>query len=534
MAAGHAKDDEERPAAGEEQSGRSSVLTQFLREHGGVAPLVGLVGITTIIVGLTTAFGAIRSDHSFWIVVFGGLSILFLWASWPLSYLKIAPKLMSISSLGVAVISIVALLTVIAIAARHGSDDTPVETSEENGVLESPIEGWAQWNTLRNRGPSFGTRLLTAVARPQGEINVFVVGDDGQVWNPWTDNLDDNRFWHEDTLPENDFLRGTRQVTAVTVNKRGHSTQDVLFVFAIGNDGQIWWTELEGRDWKNWEALPAEVKFSHATQAVAAVSRIDGVIDLFAMGIDGQVWSIGWEEHTKWKKWFQVFPSSTFNGNQSVSVAARSKYNVDLFVVGQKTVWSNYWYETEDEWHPWVPLAELATKERGKQHPLFPDSQIITAISKPPDHDEQSGGEYSTRVPDHTSIDLFGVGADGRVWSNWFEAGRLEDDPWYGWFEIGRTRVAKNQQLAAIRRGAYNIEVFGVGADGKLLMTLWKDKERNRLDGRWSDWVQPDGVGDESFSEVAVVSTSPDTLNLFAIGHDGYLRETSWRASDSG
>src|SRR5665811_673484 len=99
-------------------------------------------------------------------------------------------------------------------------------------------------------------------------------------------------LWSYDWFPlpgQAVFDRATQQVAAVS---RAPGNLDL---FVIGNDGgHIWstyWNDQSG--WAaDWFALPGQAVFDRATQQVAAVSRAPGNLDLFVIGNDGgHIWS---------------------------------------------------------------------------------------------------------------------------------------------------------------------------------------------------------------------------------------------------
>jgi hypothetical protein len=364
------------------------------------------------------------------------------------------------------------------------------------------------------------TQLVTAVTRKDGEIDAFLIGDDGQVWNAWRQG----DTWRWDKLPDNiKFTQGTRQVTAVSMRDKIDAAQDTLVVFAIGDDNRIWQAVLDGRHWEDWTPLPPlPLRIDHRSQAVAAVSRKAGKLDLFVIGTDGErktVLSASWEKDQnddEWGNWFSVPPRDgiTFDGAEHVSAVARSPLNLDLFVVSGGKIYNTHWDDRSNTWANWAYLDYVSPEEKSRRTPLptFLDSQPVTAISK--------SGALET-----TDLDLFAVNSLKGIWSNWWQNGKNNSE-WYGWFHIGYGYFHLQQRLAVVARSPKNLDVFGLDTKGRLLMTYWRDPQNT-----WSDLAPPKNLEGPEFSlnqQVAAVTPAATELDLFVIGNDGQLWTSAW------
>ncbi|MGV0646755.1 hypothetical protein ABQE44_25555 [Mycolicibacterium sp. XJ2546] len=341
-----------------------------------------------------------------------------------------------------------------------------------------------------------------------------MIGDDGLVMNAW--KVSDT--WNWQTLPTNmTFGGGTPQVAAVSKTE-GNPNRDTLDVFAIGDDGQVWRSVFDGREWDKWSALPAKVKFDHATQRVAAVSRGEGKLDLFAIGDDGQVWSTYWEDgmnNDSWGEWFAL-PGGQgfFPRSQQVAAVARSGDNLDLFVIRDDgEVWTTHWYLGTNEWADWSPITG---------GPIFRNGQRVSAVSRSGTEYDGVAAETNTR----DNIDLFAIDDGGRAWSTYWEEGPANN--WGEWFRLGEHTFDTMQQVAAVARSPENLDLFVLGNDERLYTTYWS------VGADWPEWEVPRNLGGARFwpqyQNVAAVSRSQSDLDLFVLGNNGELWTASWLA----
>jgi hypothetical protein len=109
--------------------------------------------------------------------------------------------------------------------------------------------------------------------------------------------------WNTDWFPlpgQAVFDRNTQKIAAVS---RAPGNLDL---FVIGNDGgvgttngHVWttaWSSATG--WNaDWRPLPGQAVFDRNTQQIAAVSRAPGNLDLFVIGNDSHVWTTFWGLH---------------------------------------------------------------------------------------------------------------------------------------------------------------------------------------------------------------------------------------------
>lgn len=245
-----------------------------------------------------------------------------------------------------------------------------------------------------------------------------------------------------------------------------------------------------------------------ADTPVTALSRKPDHIDLFAVGTEvtppgtpgrTMVYTTWWDG--AWHQWGTV-GSKTFPPNTPIAAISRREDHIDLFAVGEDnaggtTVYTAWW---DGIWHDWQPV--------GNTQNAFPRLTPITALARRADH-----------------IDLFGVGQDGLVRTNWWDD---TDDTWHNWGIVGAQTFPVNTPIAAIARKPDHIDLFAVGTNAptgrSMVFTTW-------WDGDWHDWRT---VGNQAFpvdTPVTAIARREDHIDLFAVGSNGRVHTTWWDGS---
>jgi hypothetical protein len=337
---------------------------------------------------------------------------------------------------------------------------------------------------------------VAAVARRQDHLDLFKVGFDGAVWSSW---------WHEDAEGWRPWFQihprtvFAQEVPVTALARR----QDHLDLFVTGLDGAVWssWWHEDSEGWRPWFPIHPETVFRQ-DRSVVAVARMPEHIDLFRVGFDGAVWSSWWHgegDPGGWRPWFQIHPETVFPAGARVTALARRSDHLDLFVVGHDgAVWSSWWHADEGGWRPWFPI-----------HPetVFPHDQEIVTVAREPEHIDlftigHDGAVWSSwwhgegdpggwrpwfqihpearfgltsriaavaRRRDH--LDLFITGQDGAVWSSWWHA---DEGGWRPWFQIHPDRVFdQGHPVAAVARRSEHLDLFKIGFDNAVWAAWW-------------------------------------------------------------
>jgi hypothetical protein len=311
-------------------------------------------------------------------------------------------------------------------------------------IVMPPALGFVPWRKWFPIHPETIFNQITPVAvhaRREDHLDVFKVGFDGAVWSSWWH--DDGQNWRPwfQIHPETVF-RQDRPVTAVA------RVPEHIDLFRVGLDGAVWssWWHDDDQNWRPWFQIHPETRFP-AEARVAAVSRHPDHLDVFAIGFDGAVWSSWWhDDGQNWRPWFQIHPETIFARDQQIVAISRQPGHLDLFTVGlDGAVWSSWWHDDGQNWRPWFQI-----------HPetRFAPATQVAAIARQPDH-----------------LDLFISGHDGAVWSSfWHDDGQN----WRPWFQIHpETVFAQNHPVAAAARKPELLDLFKVGFDGAVWSDWW-------------------------------------------------------------
>ncbi len=133
------------------------------------------------------------------------------------------------------------------------------------------------------------------------------------------------------------------------------------------------------------------------------------------------------------------------------------------------------------------------------------------------------------RLPQH--LDVFWIGADGSVLSNWWDVGN-PGGAWGGQFTIGGAldgpSSACNAAPGAIGVLApfpWRLDVFWIGINGSACTCTW-DATAN--DGQWQEPIQLAGQSNAALGAITAVSRAPGAADAFWIGTDGSVWASSF------
>jgi hypothetical protein len=338
---------------------------------------------------------------------------------------------------------------------------------------------------------------ITAVSRNPGQLDLFVVGNDGYVYTSW---------WSEGSVWSGSqdnwrriggiFPAGAR-VAAVA------RTPDNLDIFVCGNDGSVytsWWSSQH--DWSgvnnNWRSLGG---FFPSGNQVTAVSRTSNNLDLFIVGNDGRVYTSWWSNtadwsgvNNNWRSLGGLFPPST-----RVAAVARTRTNLDLFTCGNDGhVYTSWWSDKAD----WSGIHDNWRDIGG----VFPVGAMVTAVARTAQN-----------------LDLFVTGNDNLVYTSWWSTAADWSGVNNNWRSIGGI-FKPGTEVAAVHRSPENLDLFVCGNDGSVYTSWWGGG--HDWSGINNNWRGIGGVFPVAVHVDAVARTVKN-LNLFICGNDGRVY-TSW------
>jgi hypothetical protein len=136
--------------------------------------------------------------------------------------------------------------------------------------------------------------VVTAIARKPEHIDLFVVGNHGEIMSTWwspNEGWDSNHNWFRIGQSQHNVPPGS-VVTAIA-RKPEH-----IDLFVVGNHGEImstWWSPNEGWDSNhNWFRIGQAQHNVPPGSVVTAIARKPEHIDLFVVGNHGEIMSTWW------------------------------------------------------------------------------------------------------------------------------------------------------------------------------------------------------------------------------------------------
>lgn len=307
---------------------------------------------------------------------------------------------------------------------------------------------------------------VAAVSRTRDVTDTFVVGQDGRVYNAgWYARAASEVNWQPGyALPgkPDSWLPGGG-IAAVS------RLPTVVDTFVVGKDGRVWnsgwWAE--GRNENRWNGpypLDGNAVGSWVPGGgIAAVARLDTLVDTFVVGKDGRVWNAGWWGlggacfGNCWNRGYPL-PAPTspvaFAPGSGIAAASIGPGRIDTFVIGSDgALWNaGFWHDTfgGPRWRPGFQFPETAGK--------FTPGAAVAAVAN--------------RVT--RSVEVFAVGQDGRTWSagTWTAT---SSDLLNGTMRGPRPIAASTPNswgaragIAAAARNEVVLDTFVIGKDGRL------------------------------------------------------------------
>jgi hypothetical protein len=169
-------------------------------------------------------------------------------------------------------------------------------TALSQGDINAVHTMYPDWSGIGDRWRSIGGFFpagapISVTSRSAGNLDLFVVGNDGRVYTSWWYQGADwsglNNTWRN---IGGVFPKGA-PVTAVT------KSPNSIDLFITGNDGRVytsWW--YQGADWSGlgdrWRSIGG---FFPAGRKVTAISRSARNLDAFITGNDGRAYTSWWQ-----------------------------------------------------------------------------------------------------------------------------------------------------------------------------------------------------------------------------------------------
>ena len=189
--------------------------------------------------------------------------------------------------------------------------------------------------------------------------------------------------------------------------------------------------------------------------AVTAVARTPDHLDLFWVGLDGSVGSNWWDagaNNGRWNAAFEIAPAEQ-------PPRARSRPSPAPPIIWMCSGSGRTDRSAATGGTP-APTTAAGTP-RSRSPPPEAAQGAVTAVARTPDH-----------------LDVFWVGPDGSVGSNWWDAG-ANNGRWNAAFEIVPAKAAQGA-VTAVARTPDHLDVFWVGPDGSVGSNWWDAARQQR------------------------------------------------------
>ena len=289
---------------------------------------------------------------------------------------------------------------------------------------------------------------LAAISHSLNHLDVFAIGRDRKIWTTkWSPDAPAWTTWAQ--VPNS--ITAHDDLEAITAISRSPGRMDI---FAIGTNSQVYtaaFTPATLAGWGPWRRV-GDSALGHASpgaNTLAVTSRAEDFMDLFVVSTSGIIYTAAFQPgDTAFRGWWPVLPSAgpktLGNSNGSVAAVSRSLNHLDIFVGGiDGTLWTAAWEpDFHDGFHGWWAVdASLKFPEGTAMTAISTRTDVLTVlVAKPADLWWNSWSPISGGWRSWTSI-LANSGIQQRVAAVSFEAGRID--------VVGRVQFADQWRVDA-------------------------------------------------------------------------------------
>jgi len=302
---------------------------------------------------------------------------------------------------------------------------------------------------------------VTCVARNQDHLDVFWIGTDGGVGTAWWDQNFNSGRWNAPFPIAPPAVAAAGAIACVARN------QDHLDVFWIGTDGGVgtgWWDQsVNSGRWN--PTFPIAPPGAAVAGAITCVARNQNHLDVFWVGPDGGVGTAWWDQNINNGQWNPPFPIAPPGAAVAGAIAcvARNQNHLDVFWVGPDGAVGTAWWDQNIN--------------NGRWNPPFPITPPGAAVA--------GGIACVARTPNH--LDVFWIGPDGAVGTVWWDQ-NINNALWNAPFPITPPGAAASGAIGTVARTPNHLDVFWVGPDGGVGSNWWDQNANNGL------WNTPFGI----------------------------------------
>lgn len=346
---------------------------------------------------------------------------------------------------------------------------------------------------------------VTSVSSRDDRLDAFAVDSDGAIrWAFWEPGMAE---WFQGWI---DVLGGRAapgsQVTAVA-RRPGQ-----LDLFVVGTDGQVWTAARNPQgQWWGWAAIPGVTVPQRGY--VHAVSRGKDLLDIFVTDTQGRVMSAGWSPanvNGAWQGWWHIRGGMAAPG-APVTAISRRKDQLDIFVTGTDGgVYTAGWHPTnQDGWHGWTRIGDVVMRPGGYVTPVSRNKDLLDIFATDSQGRVMSAGwspananagwhgwwhilggvagngsvvQAISRSTDQ--LDIFVIGTDKRIYTaSWHPT--HPNGAWHGWRDVNGGQAVVGAAITGVSRNKDLLDVFMPGLDGRPWSAGWSPANPNAT---WSGW----------------------------------------------
>ena len=250
---------------------------------------------------------------------------------------------------------------------------------------------------------------------------------------------------------------------------------------------------------------PATLRQSSGGSLAASVARFpndkdtSSHLDVFWVGPDGRIASAARDTKTgdTWGLPHDVAPPGAAAAG-AVAGLSRVLGHVDIVWIGPDGGVGTNWWDA------------AAPGGWGQPYPIAPPGAAAPG-----------GVACVSRFPNH--LDVFWIGPDGGVGTNWWDAAAAK---WGDPYPIAPPGAAAPGGVACVSRFPNHLDVFWIGPDGGVGTNWW-----DAAAAKWGDPYPIAPPGAAAPGGVACVSRFPNHLDVFWIGPDGGVGTNWWDAA---
>jgi hypothetical protein len=202
---------------------------------------------------------------------------------------------------------------------------------------------------------------LAATTRLDGLLDVFWIGADGSVNTAFANPAIEGGRWQ---LPfPISGPRATRANSPMAALTRGAGGVDVFWIAPDGAVATTWFhPDIDGGKWHTPFPITSP-NVTGANSGLAAITRLDGLLDVFWIGRDGSVGTAFANpaiEGGRWQQPFNIAPAGAARADSSITAITRFEGAVDVFWIGKDSDIYTAWFNPAVEngrWHFPFPIT---------------------------------------------------------------------------------------------------------------------------------------------------------------------------------